>query len=384
MVIKVSVIKRLISIVLIIGICIPLSGCWNYRGLNTISVFSGIAIDRNEKNNSYQLTIEFIDFSEVDKKEQNKSQLVEVEGKTIFEAIRNAKKKLSKKLYMGDVKLIIISNQIARDEGVKDILDFFIRDAEIRETIVPVISQEETAKEILLSGGIDNKIISEELVKIIKNDWQKTASTKNINLCASFNVLHGDEKIPLVLPAVHCAVNKNKKVVELNGTAIFKEDKLRGYLSPEETFSYLLTVNQMNRGLITFPLHNSKDTITLEISKNKTKMSYSYDKNHLKIFLDVSATAKISEVNFDFDVSNKENIEEIKSAANLVSMQKIDALIKKSQKELNCDILEIGSMIHKSDPTLWYKLKENWDDYIQTMEVEIKHQFVIENTGLIK
>ncbi len=384
MVIKVNVIKKLISIMLIIGICIPLSGCWNYRGLNTLSVFTGIAIDRNEENNNYQLTIEFIDFSETSKKEPSKSQLIEVEGKTIFEAIRNAKRKLAKKLYMGDLKVVIISNQIAREEGINSILDFFTRDAEMRETVIPVLSQEKTAKEVLMANGVDNKIVSEDLERIIKSGWKTTASSKNVNICKTFNVLHGKDEISLVLPAVHCKNNKEKKIVELNGTAIFKGDKLQGYLSPEETYTYLLATNEINRGIITVPLNDSQDKIVLELEKNKTKMSYSYNENRLKIFLDMSSVVKVSEVNFDIDLSKRETIEEFRSAAKLQSLQRLESLINKGKKELNCDILGVGTMIHKNDPELWYKLREDWDYYIQTMEVEIRHDFVITNTGLTK
>lgn len=384
MVIKVNVIKKLISIMLIIGMCIPLGGCWNYRGLDTISVFAGMAIDRNEKNHNYELTVEFIDFSESSKKEPSKSQLVKVEGKTIFEAIRNAKKKLSKKLYMGNVEVVIISNQIASQEGIMSILDWLIRDAEIRETVIPIISQEKTAKEILVAKGVDNKIVSEELVKIIKNAWQITSTTKNINICKSFNVLHGNDKISLVLPAVHYNDNNKQKVVELNGSAVFKEDKLQGYLSAEETQAYFFAVNEMSKGIITVPLSNNQDKIVLEIAKNNTKMSYSFDENRLKIFLAINTMARLSEVNFDSGLLQKENIKEFKSAAKVAYLEGLELLIKKGQTEFNSDILGVGAMIHKSNPALWYKLKENWDYYIQTMEVEIRPEFVIVNSGLIK
>lgn len=378
-------IKRLISIVLIIGICIPLSGCWNYRGLNKVSIVTGVAIDRNTENNNYQLTIETIDVSGAGKEGTGKSQLVEGEGKTIFEAVRNAKKRLSKKLYVSDVKVIIISNQIARQEGIKPSLDWFVRDAETRETAIPVISQEKTAKEILAASGADDKIISEELEKIINSDRQITASTKKIASYQTFNILQSGKETALVLPAVHCTSNKDKKVVEVNGTAVFKEDKLQGYLSPEETHYYLFAVDEIAGGITTFPLNQeNQDSLALEISKNKTKKSYSYDGNRLKVFLDISTTAMLGEVNFDIDILKKNNIEEIKSAANLAFLQRIEAVIQKGRMEFNCDIFGVGTMIHKSDPVLWSKLKENWDYYIQTMEVEVRPEVVIVNTGLTK
>ena len=145
-----------------------------------------------------------------------------------------------------------------------------------------------------------------------------------------------------------------------------------------------MATNEINRGIITVPLNDSQDRIVLELEKNKTKMSYSYNENRLKIFLDMSSVVKVSEVNFDIDLSKRETIEEFRSAAKLQSLQRLESLINKGKKELNCDILGVGTMIHKNDPELWYKLREDWDYYIQTMEVEIRHDFVITNTGLTK
>ena len=171
-------IKRWISSLLIVVLCLPLSGCWDYRGLNKISIVSGVAIDRQEDTKSYHLTIETIDFSAAGKESSGKSQLVETEGVTIYDAVRNAKKRLAKKLYFGDIKVIVISSQIAREEGINSVLDWFLRDIELRETTNPIISQEKTAKEILAANGVDDKIISEEIEKMIDSDKKTTASTK--------------------------------------------------------------------------------------------------------------------------------------------------------------------------------------------------------------
>ncbi len=383
--IGVMMIKKLISIFLIIGVCIPLSGCWNYRGLNKISIVTGMAIDRKTDNDNYQLTIEILDLSAASKEGTGKSQLVESEGKTIFEAVRNAKKRLSKKLYVSDVKIIVISNQIAREEGIKPSLDWFIRDAETRETAIPVISQEKTAKEILAASGTDDKIISEELEKIISSDRKLTASTKKIENYQVFDILHGGKEAALVLPAVHCISNKNKKVVEVNGSAIFKEDKLQGYLSPEETKYYLFAIDEIAGGITKFSLNqDNQDNFALEIAKNKTKRSYSYDGKRLKVFLDIKTTATIGEIGTDIDVLKESNVEKIKAAVTLNFLQRMDEVVKKGQTEFGCDIFGFGAMIHKSNPTLWYQLKENWEYYIQTMEVEVRPEFVIINTGLTK
>ena len=42
-------IKRIIAMPLVIIILFTLSGCWNYKGLDTISLVAGLAIDKIRK-----------------------------------------------------------------------------------------------------------------------------------------------------------------------------------------------------------------------------------------------------------------------------------------------------------------------------------------------
>ncbi|WP_110954139.1 Ger(x)C family spore germination protein [Anaerosinus massiliensis] len=383
-----SAIKKWVSSLLIVLFCISLSGCWNYRGLNKISIVSGIAIDRQAGTNNYHLTMEIIDFSEAGKKDLGKPQLIESEGKTIFDAVRNAKKKLFKKLYFSDTKIIVISNQIAKEEGISSILDWFLRDAELRETIKPIISQEKTAKEILMVKGMDEKIVSEEIERMIDIDKKMVASTKKINNYQVFNLLQGEKETSLVLPAVHCTLNQDKKIVELNGVAIFKADRLQGYLSAEETQYYLFGVDEIKGSIIAFPFARSneknQDNFSLEVNQNKTKRSYTFDENRLKVIFDVKTIADLGEVGTDIDVSKTDTLEQIKFAAESRLKENMEEVIKKSQLEFGCDVLGIGAIIHKSDPALWYKLKENWTYYVQSMEIEIRPNLVITNTGSMK
>ena len=388
MLIGVIAIKRFIGVLIIMVLCPLLSGCWNYQGLNKISIVSGVAVDRKVEDNKYHLTIEMFDLAAAGKDGGIKSQIVEAEGKTIYEAVRNANKRLSKKLYFADMQLVVISNQIAREEGIQYLLDWFMRNEKPRETFSTVISQEKTAKEILTASGVDHKIVSEEIEKILDDDNKSTASSKNIDTYKALNILQGEKQTALVLPAVHCTDNQEKKVVEVNGVAVFKADKLQGYLSPEETKYYLFAVDEAKGGILTFPFHEKsqtkQDNLSFEIFKNKTKQSYSYDDNRLKIFFDVKTTASLGEVGTNVDVFKKDNIEEIRATAMSVFEQRLETVIKKVQTEFGCDVFGFGTMISKKDPVLWSKLQENWGDYIQNAEVEVKSEFVIINTGLMK
>ena len=125
--------KRAPFIIFIILIIASSSGCWDYREIDKLSIVTGIAIDRGE-NSKYRLTFEIVDTQEGGIEKKTKSKLIESEGETIFDAVRNASKVTSPRPYFGHMRIVILSEQIA-EEGVIDIIDFLNRDPEPRLNI---------------------------------------------------------------------------------------------------------------------------------------------------------------------------------------------------------------------------------------------------------
>jgi hypothetical protein len=106
-----------------------------------------------------------------------KTKIIESEGETIFDAIRNAKKRLVNKLYFGQSLVVVISEHLAREEGVGNVIEWFLRDSEPRETMILGVSQEKTAQALLVGDGSGQEIVSRRIKQIAEDDGAVTAST---------------------------------------------------------------------------------------------------------------------------------------------------------------------------------------------------------------
>ena len=153
--------SKLFLILILIILMMILSGCWNYKDIEDMVIAAGMAVDKDEDSGDYLLTIEVVNNqpSGQGSESESKSVLIESEGKTIFDAMRNAIMKSGKKIFWGHCKLIIISESIAR-EGIIPVLDMMWRDAETRPDIWTLISKEKTAGEIYKSKSELEDIIS--------------------------------------------------------------------------------------------------------------------------------------------------------------------------------------------------------------------------------
>ena len=375
-------IKKIACIVFCLSSLVCLNGCWDYRGLNEISLVSGVALDKDPLTGRFIVSCEIIDLTQSIQEKGPTGKIIEAEGSTIFEAVRNAKKRLVNKLFWGNAQVLILSEQIAKEENLGDIIDWFLRDAECRETVQVVISQEKKASDLLQVSGTDQSVTSFELVSIAAKDPEFTSTTSPLELYKIYNTIQCPGISP-VLPAFHITKNGENEVDELNGISLFKDQRLLGYLSPEDSKYYLFCTNGVKGGILPISSNNDgSNDISLEISDSKTKPAFSYKDGKLKIKLKVQTNVTLAEAETKLGFFDKQTIEKLAKTGSEQLKNRMAAVIKKVQEQYNSDIFGFGNMIYKKNPKLWEKLAPDWDTLFPQLEVEITPEIKISNTVL--
>lgn len=374
-------IKKIIAVIIIICICMSFYGCWDYTSLNEIGIVTGVAIDKEEDN--YKLTLEVVDLLKSNKQTGIKPLYVECEGTTIMEAVRNSKSISATKMFWGQIAVLILSEQMAKEEGILKCLELFLRDAEPRETINIIISQEKTAKDLIMAQGLTTSLNALELSDIVAEDHKVTSKTGDVQFYQAMDVLNKPGR-ELVLPAFHIIKNDDFFTAQSNGVVIFDEDMLIGYLSPEDTFFYLFVINEIQGGVFSTQLEEDKEDRTVfEINGSKTKMDYEYDeeKDKFKIIVEIDTNVFIAERSLMKEPYNQKKIEEIQKEAGEYLKINIESVIKKVQIEYDSDIFAFGNLIYRKKSKLWDKVSDDWDRYFKEIEVEIKANVHIKNTA---
>ena len=376
-------VKKSACMLLTLLCLLHLTGCWNYRGLNEMTVVAGMAIDRDPKSGKYLLTFEFVDISTPVKEKGASGELIQSEGETLFEAVRDAKRRLSNKLYFGHNQIVILSKEIASSEDVVSLLDWLLRDGECRETLFVAISQGETAREVFDVDGADQKLVSHKLQMVIREDKRVTGSTLPVELYE----LYEDSKSPgreLALPAVHRVENGEELVTEINGLAVFKKEKLVGFLSPEDAKYYLFAINRFENGVLPFHDPESGEARgTLEVGKSKTQYDIEVEGGEVKLIVKPKLTVfmgELMETDVKLDVAK---LDEITRAAEKELEEKISGVIRKIQTEFQSDILNFGNLIYKRNYALWTELEDTWDEKFPTLKVEVRVDINVSNSALL-
>lgn len=375
--------KRVTSLLFILVSCMLLSGCWNYQGLNEIDIVTGIAVDKDEETGLYRLTFEMIDMIGGGEEGDPAAAYVEMEGETLFDAIRNSKRRLINKLYGGNMQTLVISRQIAETEGVFGILEELLRDGEPRETMSVVISQEETAKEILQTKGIDSQIISYEIHEMVEEDSRVTAATVNVPLYNAYNAIKGTGNV-LVLPAIRCVQNEEETVAEGNGIALFQGDRLTGFLSPAQTKLYLFVVDKLKGGVLSFPIRDPDESVSMEIKDSQTKTDVRYQDGQVTVNLSVKIKLNVMEMKTQLSLSQTQERETLERLAEEYLKESLRSFLEDVQREHKRDIFGLGRRIYQEDPDLWRSLEPEWDGLFAQASMQITVETELLSAGVLK
>ena len=143
---------------LILIICLFLTGCYNYVEINDLELVNGIFLDYKSDKYIGSFDIDEIKISE---------------GTAISDLFRNFEESIDKKAYYAHIKTIIISKEILNNH-FDELIDFILRNNEIRNNFYLIVS--DNVLDDYKSSKIKNLIVN----KKYNNNVIKTCLFKNI------------------------------------------------------------------------------------------------------------------------------------------------------------------------------------------------------------
>ena len=366
------------KIILTIFLLTSLTGCYNYRELNEMAVVTGVAIDKED--NEYKTQIQVINpnkGSNMQKTDQADFITFTTKEKTIQDALRKTVTKTSRRVYANHIQILIISEDIAKD-NLRNVLDFFIRTPEARMDFYVVIANKDKATDIL---NVLTPLTNASAVDINKNLESVNKYTGSVSL-VTFNDLinmYLNPNLEIILPTIKIIGNNknsdntknlnetsNYSNIKIDKMSIFKNNKLTNYLTYDESIALNFIKNEINDTLIRYKC-NKDNYLVAQIKNSNTKINY----KNKEIYIKIKSDGKLSEVNCDIDLTNNKEIDKINKNLEHTIKKKINKLINKAKNEYKTDFLGFKDLIYKTDYKHYNKIKNNWDNYFQNIKVNI-------------
>lgn len=382
--------KKIILLLLPIFI---LTGCHNYRELNELAIATAVEVDKI--NDEFHLLVQVANpKNQNDASSANQPQFVtyEATGKTVQEAFRNIVNESSRKIYGMHVQLLVITEDIAKEDLVS-MLDFFFRNVEIRKEFYVVLDTSKSDDKLLKVLTPVTNLSSKSILDSLETN-NKFMGVSNL---VTFNDLmdtYLDDNKELVLPTIYMEGSyeegKNEEILKetdsetklfLGNMAVFKDEKLVGYLSKEESIVVNLLKNELQDALITHECGKNKYT-TEEITLDKTDIKIDLEK--LKVTINIKGSGYIAEYGCEGDLTKGKTIKNINDELNKYIENMVSESIKSINTNYNTDIYNFKDMIYKQDYKFYNKIKDNYyDEVFKKLTYEIKSDFTLQGKGNI-
>lgn len=327
-------------------------------------------------------------------------------GGTIGAAIKNIGDLSGWYPHLSFCNLIILGKDMCRTNVIKT-LDYFTKTLRLQDSAMVILS-ETSAKELLETTTPLDKISSFAIQKILFKNKGFDADVASIDVkdfCLQYYDVGSSSYMPVVGSKSQFAEEsgspggsgsgtaggqsgssggsgeesaREKKVFHANVTALFKEGKKVGELSPEETLIFnamrqnvtgtTIELNSVKVGL------NKPQNYLLTVIKNKCDRKLSVSDEELKLTLSLNFYCKISDRNAESsDSSFSKNVplpKEVTDAAEEFIRNAVAGLLE-TQKQTDCDFLRIKRDIFRNHYGYYATYKDNYVSLLKT-EINVK------------
>lgn len=414
--------KKHLVIALLMLMPLTITGCWGRRETQQMNLSTAMGFDRLVVDGKSQFRWTTLSakppqaggggtggsggISEPQRGHTN--QVISIDGDNIWDAGRNWDLRSSRRLFVGQVVVVVIGEETAR-QGMDEIMDFLLRHQDVRERTWIVICQG-LAADFLNSQPEYEPILSAEIDGILKNAWIRSAKVKGTDL---FNVSYAlltpgkEAAIPYMTlfkpPEPSSPINQNRagssqgtnsgildssgpqpqnQTLHTTGFSVFQGYRLVGLMSAEESQGLLFLTNQVKTCTIPISVDASEKNVAIRLDNSKTQIKPIIGDGHIQFKVNIKATGNMME---ESEGSVRISPEDWKMVEDLVGQEIERRCLEavKTSQELSSDVMGFGDKLHRTNPKAWKVIENDWEQIFPTVTVTVKTEFKLKQTGVI-
>lgn len=333
-------IKKYACLILVSIICLNTSGCSGAKQLDERLIVKGIGIDISGEE--YKITLQAL-VTEGSEEDGEKIQVVEGSGKSVLEAMNGIVLKTGKEPMYGQ-NLFVVLGRSAVQKDIRKVLDFFVRYYDTRPS-VSVYMSEDAAKDILTAKNESGLITAQSIDQLAQSEEisGNTVTTDILRLVSSLEQDITDSFAPIIAKK---ETGEKSDEISVTGTAIFRDNKLIGTLTPDESMGALLIMGRFKDGSVT--VNENEAVFSAQISDCITHVKV----NGFNFNVNISVSAEIYEL--VQGMGKTENEYYIMIEQKLKSLA--EASLDKAVAELKSDIFNFHNYMQKDSRENYEKL----------------------------
>ncbi|TCP29212.1 spore germination protein KC [Scopulibacillus darangshiensis] len=373
--------RKLTNILLCICLCffmLLLTGCWDRTEINDLALVLGTGIDKTD-DNKIQLSVQLSIPKAMGGTQQGtggggsgKPTIVKkATGSTIYDAMSRLQEKVSRKIFWGHNRVVIFGEALAKD-GIRKDIDFFARHPEPRLRAYTFVS---TGKAIdILEVIPELERSSAEIARELAN-FKIGMSVTVKDLLQMLNSGADSAALPWL------EINPTEGL-RVNGTAVFKKDKMKGSINDKLTRGLLWLRDDVHLATVTIEPKNTKGSISFNLLRSKTKLVPKIVDGKWQMIAKITTEDDAVENDTALNLMDPKIVKDLEKQLAQRINQRIRMTLNLVQKDMRIDVFGFGEAFHRKYPNEWEKVKGHWSEKFPEIEVKIDSKAHIRRPGM--
>lgn len=315
-------------------------------------------------------------------------------GSTLYDAVQNNLKGNPQRVIFSHTKAIILSEELARQRGIRPVIDFLGRNPEIHQNTSILISKKGEFEKIFFPDATENADTGKQIQKIINNSvkdtytfesklkdfienyWSKNKNPYALGVSTSRTLLGGKS-----INQGYDNVKADTCILDLKDIAVFKNDKMAGWLTDGRSRGFLYATGYLEGGTVNISYQGKP--VTLRIEQVESNIKPVVEDDQVKMNISVKLGVDIGESFADIDIDEKSVIDHI---SRILDKQVTDEIKKAidNTKLLSTDVFGFGDSVFKDYPSYWKQHVNRWTDSYSKLNVNVRVLSNVLHIGLTK
>lgn len=378
--------NKIILLIILILFTINLTGCWDYVELNQREVITAIGIDKGEEPGTVVVTMQSIIPHRIStplkpSTSESATHVVSITGTSFSDALVRYKQITSKNPYFQHSRVYIIGEDAARD-GVASFINPIFRSIEYRTRGWLLVTKGK-ASDILKIQTDASKISADYILNLMNSsNYMATVPVETLHEFTKDISIKTISPVTAKIQAIKS--EDNHFDIGYSGSAVFKKDKLIGWLDMHETKGLLWATGKFKRGVISaaYP-KTANGVLTQKVIKARTKIRPKIIDGKITIIIDIYEEGLIGENDSNIEMNSMEAIKSFENQFEVEIKKQVEACLKKVQQEYKTDVFGFGEEINKKLPKKWKEIKASWEEIYPDVNIEVNAKVKLRATGKI-
>jgi spore germination protein len=357
-----------------------LTGCAEPQILEEIGLITTIGYDVGEKGLIKGTAVEL----KIEPDAKTDIKIVETQAYSVRGLNTSANKKTSKKLLAGQLRVIVLGKELV-NQGILHISETLTKDPSISDLTYLSIAEGE-ARDLLNLEDPHIPDISIHLYRLIeKNTKDELMPSSTLQEVLHRFYTEGRDPFMPILKKI------DNKEVRFTSVGIFKDDRLVGEISTDQSF-YLKLINDKYKAGSTDLIFMSESPKLRGRNRSEGKIVISLDtihsssdiklvnKKNLEFDIKVKLNARLLDINSNIDLTKSNNLNLFEKEVSKEMEKRVEELFSYCQSK-NSDVIGLGEVYRVSVRNS--KLtKKKWHEMYPNAKVNVKVDFNMMRSGI--